>query len=59
VVWGEYDGLFPLSAGQAIAAALPKAYLQVLPDCGHAVHWECPKKLVAAVEQFRRRYPLQ
>lgn len=58
VIWGEYDGLFPLSAGKAIAHALPNASFEVLPDCGHAVHWECPKKLVAAVERFRQRHPL-
>lgn len=58
VIWGEYDGLFPLSAGKAIAQALPAASLDVLPDCGHAVHWECPDKLVAAIERFRHSHPL-
>ncbi len=58
VIWGEYDGLFPLRAGEAIARALPDATLDVLPDCGHAVHWECPKKLAAGVERFRRAHPL-
>lgn len=58
VIWGEYDGLFPLSAGKAIAHALPGASLEILKNCGHAVHWECPDALVAAVERFRHSHPL-
>jgi pimeloyl-ACP methyl ester carboxylesterase len=58
VIWGERDGLFPLATGRAIAAALPRATLTVLPGCGHAVHWECPGGLVAALREFRRASPL-
>ncbi|MGH9362772.1 MAG: alpha/beta fold hydrolase, partial [Thermoanaerobaculia bacterium] len=54
VVWGEHDGIFPLATGRAMAAALPQARLQVLPGCGHGVHWECPRALVEAIQEFRR-----
>ncbi|HXO22590.1 MAG TPA: alpha/beta hydrolase [Thermoanaerobaculia bacterium] len=54
LIWGERDGIFRLRAARAMAAALPNATLQVLPGCGHAVHLECPGRMVAAVQAFRR-----
>ncbi len=54
VIWGEHDGIFPLATGKAMAAALPRAWLKVLPGCGHGVHWECPRALVGAIQEFRR-----
>jgi alpha-beta hydrolase superfamily lysophospholipase len=40
-----------------MAAALPSVHLEVIEGCGHAVHIECPRKLVEAIERFRRRFP--
>lgn len=54
VVWGERDGIFPLATGRAMAAALPRGRLHVLRGCGHGVHWECPRALVEAIQEFRR-----
>jgi pimeloyl-ACP methyl ester carboxylesterase len=54
LIWGERDGLFKLQTGRAMAAALPQARLEVLPGCGHAVHLECPRALVGALQRFRR-----
>ena len=54
LVWGERDGLFTLETARAMAAALPDARLQVLPDRGHALHLECPGDLVAALQRLRR-----
>jgi pimeloyl-ACP methyl ester carboxylesterase len=56
LIWGEKDGLFKLEVARAMAAALPQVHLEVIPGCGHAVHVECPGKLVAAIERFRRRF---
>ncbi|HZF11828.1 MAG TPA: alpha/beta hydrolase [Thermoanaerobaculia bacterium] len=53
VIWGEKDGLFPVATARAMAAALPRASLTVVPDCGHALHWDCPDRLVAAIQAFR------
>lgn len=50
LIWGERDGLFTLETARAMAAALPHARLDVLPACGHAVHLECPRALVAALQ---------
>ena len=54
VVWGEGDGIFPLATARAMAAALPQGSLRVLEGCGHGVHWECPRALVEAIQEFRR-----
>lgn len=54
LIWGERDGLFDLETARMMAAALPDAHLKILPDCGHAVHMECPGRLTAALEEFRR-----
>lgn len=54
VIWGEHDGLFTVEVARAMAAALPHVHLEVLPGCGHAVHIECPGKLVEAIQRFRR-----
>jgi alpha-beta hydrolase superfamily lysophospholipase len=61
LIWGEHDGLFTLDSARAMAAALPGAgghRLYVLHGCGHAVHLECPRALVAALQRVRREIPL-
>lgn len=54
LIWGEKDGIFSLRTARAMAAALPQAHLDVLPGCGHAVHLECPRALIRALQRFRR-----
>jgi pimeloyl-ACP methyl ester carboxylesterase len=55
LIWGERDGLFTLEIARRMAAALPQAHLEVLPECGHAIHMERPRLLVRALQGFRRR----
>lgn len=57
LIWGECDGLFTVATARAMTAALPHATLEVLPNCGHAIHLEVPKRLTAAIQRFRRRPP--
>jgi pimeloyl-ACP methyl ester carboxylesterase len=57
LIWGEKDGLFHVAGARAMAAALPNATLQVLPDCGHAIHIECPRRLAAALKRVRAQAP--
>lgn len=54
LIWGERDGLFSVEGARAMAAALPHVHLEVIPGCGHAVHLECPDRLVEAIQRFRR-----
>lgn len=53
LIWAERDGLFTVRTARAMAAAIPRSHLEVLPNCGHAVHLECPGALAAAVQRFR------
>jgi len=54
LIWGERDGLFTVEAARAMAAALPNVHLEVIPGCGHAVHIECPGRMIEAIQRFRR-----
>jgi pimeloyl-ACP methyl ester carboxylesterase len=53
LIWGEFDGLFSLETAREMTAALPKARLEVLPACGHAVHIECPLALARALRRVQ------
>lgn len=57
LIWAERDGLFTVETARAMAAAIPRSRLEILRSCGHAVHMECPRGLVSALERFRRAAP--
>lgn len=57
LIWAEHDGLFTAATGRAMAAAIPRARLEIIPGCGHASHLECPRALTAAIQRFRRATP--
>lgn len=48
---GQLDTKFTTTALE-MARSIPKVRQVVVPDCGHAVHLECPEQWLAAVEQF-------
>lgn len=52
VLWGEYDPVFPVSAGRALAAALPDARFEVVDRTWHRPHEERPDATASAIEQF-------
>lgn len=51
LVWGERDGLFPPRIAEEMTASLRAGRLEIVPACGHGLHWECPDRFVAAVER--------
>ena len=53
LIWAEHDGLFTAETARAMAAAIPRSRLEILPNCGHAIHMECPGALAAAIQRFR------
>lgn len=57
LIWGERDGLFPMTTAERMADALPNAVLYTLPRAAHAVHWEAPRRMADAIDDFRRRWP--
>ena len=52
VLWGESDGIVDTTYGRAYATAIPGALFQILPDTGHDVYAESPKKLLQLLWEF-------
>jgi 2-hydroxy-6-oxonona-2,4-dienedioate hydrolase len=52
IVWGTRDRVFPKFQAQDAVACINEGYLELIPDCGHLPHIECPEPFVAAVERF-------
>ncbi|MGK2942510.1 MAG: alpha/beta fold hydrolase [Immundisolibacter sp.] len=48
-IWGESDGLTTPDYGRQLAAALPNARFEAVPQAGHAPQLEQPQAFVAAV----------
>lgn len=48
ILWGEQDQWIPLERGRELAAAIPSARFQVVPDAGHLMQEDAPEAIVAA-----------
>jgi pimeloyl-ACP methyl ester carboxylesterase len=57
LIWGEHDGVFSIDVGRAMARALPTVAFYPLSDCGHVAHWEQLGPTIAALRDFRARFP--
>ncbi|HTV68995.1 MAG TPA: alpha/beta hydrolase [Rhizobiaceae bacterium] len=57
VVWGREDSITPLAQGEAIAASLANAKLEVLEGVNHIPHVEKPAEVVALIDAFMRTLP--
>jgi pimeloyl-ACP methyl ester carboxylesterase len=53
LVWSAGDGVFEPAIAHEMHAALPQGLLQIVPACGHAIHWERPRALRDATVRFR------
>jgi ribonuclease D len=51
LLWGERDALIPVAHGRALAQAMPRARLSVLPGVGHLVPLEAPGAFAEAVRR--------
>jgi 4,5:9,10-diseco-3-hydroxy-5,9,17-trioxoandrosta-1(10),2-diene-4-oate hydrolase len=52
IVWGEKDGILPVSHALDASAKLPNAKLHIMRDCGHWPHMESPEEFNEVVIQF-------
>jgi pimeloyl-ACP methyl ester carboxylesterase len=52
VMVGEADRLTPPEHAREIAAAVPGATLELLPDCGHLLTWEQPVRVSRALRRW-------
>jgi pimeloyl-ACP methyl ester carboxylesterase len=55
IIWGERDGVLPVSHGQAYQAEIAAAELALLPACAHLPHLERPDALAATVLDYLQR----
>ncbi|MEX1364320.1 MAG: alpha/beta fold hydrolase [Nannocystaceae bacterium] len=55
VVWGDRDGLMPVSTGERLVQLLPEAQLRVVEGCGHAVAEERPEALRELIDEHLGR----
>jgi pimeloyl-ACP methyl ester carboxylesterase len=51
-VWGDADAFVPSSVGREVAATMPDARIEVLPDTGHLPHVEQPETVAGAINGF-------
>jgi abhydrolase domain-containing protein 6 len=53
IIWGENDELIDVSGAEYLRNALPDCRrVDILPECGHAVAWDQPARLTAAILAF-------
>jgi pimeloyl-ACP methyl ester carboxylesterase len=51
VIAGELDQKYR-ELGEYMADSIPNAQFRIIPQAGHAPHWECPTETAAAVAEF-------
>lgn len=49
LIWGDCDAFVPAADQDAMLQAIRRASLRVLPDTGHAVHWDRPSETAAII----------
>ena len=49
LIWGEQDGILPLSYAERMQSMIDGATLTVIPGCGHIPHNECADKFIEAL----------
>ena len=54
VIHGERD-LLPVAVAREIAALIPGARLELIPDAGHMPFWEAPERFFSLVDSFLAR----
>jgi pimeloyl-ACP methyl ester carboxylesterase len=52
LLWGEKDGMIPISNAANYMAALPHATLLRLPGLGHVPQEESPGSIIPAIKDF-------
>ncbi|MEO0368190.1 MAG: alpha/beta hydrolase [Pseudomonadota bacterium] len=54
IIWGEQDGVIPVSHGRAFDETIPKSSLVVFPDAAHLPMEEIPNKVAGAIKAWNR-----
>lgn len=56
-LYGAGDALVPAGCAGAVAALNPAHEVRVIAEAGHALHWDAPEAVAAAIEAFIRPLP--
>ncbi|MEX2430892.1 MAG: alpha/beta fold hydrolase [Dehalococcoidia bacterium] len=51
-LWGDRDAFAPPASGEDMAARMPNAEFEVMPDTGHLPHVDQPDLVAAAIVEF-------
>lgn len=54
ILWGAQDTWLPSSQAHELARRIPAAAATVVPDCGHALHEDCPAQVNPLLADFLR-----
>ena len=57
ITCGAHDETFPASMSYKLAAQIPAAQLQVIPECMHSPHLERPRVCAAVIREFLEELP--
>jgi 4,5:9,10-diseco-3-hydroxy-5,9,17-trioxoandrosta-1(10),2-diene-4-oate hydrolase len=52
IIWGREDRVLPLDNAMILFKQIPRARLNVFPQCGHWAMWECPDEFNRVVLSF-------
>lgn len=52
VLWGKQDRVLPARQAERFHKLLPNAEVRVLDGCGHALEYDCPKRVNDSMEDF-------
>jgi 4,5:9,10-diseco-3-hydroxy-5,9,17-trioxoandrosta-1(10),2-diene-4-oate hydrolase len=52
IIWGREDRVLPLDNAMILLKQIPRARLNVFPQCGHWAMWECPEEFNRVVLSF-------
>jgi pimeloyl-ACP methyl ester carboxylesterase len=55
IVWGESDGVLPVSSATELHSRLPRSELRVIAGAGHVPHWETPEAFIGVLGEFLGR----
>lgn len=55
LIWGDRDGVIPITTAQTILVVRPEALVETIPDAAHVPHLERPDAFVAALRRLFER----
>ncbi len=52
LIWGRYDNIIPVSAGERLQWEMPNSRLEIMENCGHVPPEEMPDETLAVIQPF-------